>query len=114
MDELNQTGSQSITQTMPGVIPQTAQQINSTLDAASLAADAIAKASGIASLEQAASVITALESRLKVVEGALPEVLTLFGEIKNVIPQSFVTRVEDFFARHFPMHAAPNEAQKPE
>lgn len=88
------------------------------VNAAGLAAEAIASASGITSLEAVASELMALKSRVAELEGLAPMV----DDIINTIPKSFVSdiggfvdRVEGFFAKHFPMHAAqPAAEQKPE
>jgi hypothetical protein len=85
---------------------QTAAQLNSTLDAATLAADTIAKASGLESLEQVAAMVAALDSRIKPLEAALPEALQLLSDVKALVPAGFVSRVEGFFTSHFPHFGA--------
>jgi hypothetical protein len=87
--------------------------VNEALDAATLAAGAIAKASGFQSLEQVASALVALESRVKAIEPFLPAVQDLLSELKDAIPPTFVSRVENFLESHFPVFGRPAE-EKPQ
>ena len=89
-------------------------QTETVVDAAALAAKSIAEASGLTNLEAIATMVTQLDSRLGQLEQAAPAVQALYDDVKtalagiqNVLPEGFVERVEGFFGRHFPQHAAP-------
>lgn len=113
MDE--QQSTQSPTNDTNGQATNTViQATEQTVDAAALAASQIAQVTGIASLEQAAQMILALEERVKALEPLVPAFQNLVLHVEQAasiaaesLPSEFVDRVESFFAKHFPMHAAP-------
>lgn len=93
--------------------PNVWQMVNeggAVLDAAALAAQSIAAASGLTSLESIASFMMQLHSRVQALENAAPQ-MQAFADLAmkaaESIPEGFVERVEGFFGRHFPAHAAP-------
>lgn len=113
MDE--QQSTQSQTSDTSGQATNTAIQATvQTVDAAALAASQIAQVTGIASLEQAAQMILELERRITMLEPLIPAFRDLVLHVEQAasiaaesLPSGFVDRVESFFAKHFPMHAAP-------
>jgi hypothetical protein len=75
-----------------------------------MAAQAIAGVSGLNSLEAIATFLLSLHSRVQALEQAAPAVQSAVDAASAVvasIPEGFVERVEGFFGRHFPSHAAP-------
>lgn len=103
---------QQSTQSQTGA-PNVSQMVNEgehVLDAAAMAAQAIASASGLTSLEAIASFITQLHSRVQALESAAPQLQAAADaatQVVSSIPEGFVERVEGFFGRHYPSHAAP-------
>ena len=83
------------------------------VDAAALAASSIAKASGLDSLEAIATMLTQIGTRLDALEAnkpglqALQQTVNEIGAVVQAIPSDFIERVEGFFSKHFPQHAAP-------
>lgn len=83
------------------------------VDAAGLAAESIAKASGLTSLEAIASALVQIGSRLAALEAdkpgleAMQQTVNEIGAAVQAIPSDFIERVEGFFGKHFPQHAAP-------
>ena len=92
--------------------PNVSQMVNEgehVLDAAAMAAQAIASASGLNSLEAIASFIMQLHSRVQALESAAPQLQSAADaatQVVSSIPEGFVERVEGFFGRHYPSHAA--------
>lgn len=103
---------QQSTQSQTGA-PNVSQMVSEgehVLDAAAMAAQAIASASGLTSLEAIASFIMQLHSRVQALENAAPQLQAVADaatQVVSSIPEGFVERVEGFFGRHFPAHAAP-------
>lgn len=83
------------------------------VDAAALAASSIAKASGLDSLEAIAMMLTQIGTRLDALEADKPGLQALQQTVNEIsaavqaVPSDFVERVEGFFGKHFPQHAAP-------
>lgn len=89
---------------------QTLNEGGAVLDAASLAAKSIADASGLQSLESLATFIMSLHSRVQALESAAPALQQAADAAMTVaasIPDGFIERIEGFFGKHFPAHAAP-------
>lgn len=89
-------------------------QINAAMDSAALAAKGIADAAGLQDGEAMAVQLNDAIARIKQLEAALPLLSDAFeagkravSAVESELPVGFVSRVEGFFTRHFPMHAAP-------
>lgn len=115
MDDNNQSNQQEQNQQSPEQNQQPDMtQINAALDSAALAAKGIADVAGLQDGEaMAAQLLNAIE-RIKQLEAALPLLNDAFEAgkravtaVESELPDGFVSRVEGFFTRHFPMHAAP-------
>lgn len=93
--------------------PNVSQMLNeggAILDAATMAAQTIAEASGLGSLESIASFLMQLHRRVQTLESAAPQLQAAADaatQVVSSIPEGFVERVEGFFGRHYPSHAAP-------
>lgn len=111
MDQMEQTSSQAQASTQSPINVSTALQTGEqVLDSATIAAQAIAGVSGLNSLEAIATFLLSLHSRVQALEQAAPAVQSAVDAASAVvasIPEGFVERVEGFFGRHFPSHAAP-------
>jgi hypothetical protein len=110
MDQTQQTEQIQSSQ-LPTATTDSQARINDALDSATLAATQIAHASGIQSLEALATQFVSMQSRLGQIEQAIPEVLAVLNDLKLLVPQTFVTRVEAFFSTHFPGFAANSNSE---
>jgi hypothetical protein len=88
--------------------------VSQTIDAAAVAAKSIADATGLQGAEAAALALQNIVSRVAQLEAVLPNVQAAYDDLRalaahveQALPHGFVDRVEGFFARHFPAHAAP-------
>ena len=113
MDQTQQIDQIQSTQSsqLPTAATDSQARINDALDSATLAATQIAHASGIQSLEALATQFVSMQSRLGQIEQAIPEVLAVLNDLKLLVPQTFVTRVEAFFSTHFPGFAANSNSE---
>lgn len=88
-------------------VSETVQTTEQIVDAAALAAQSIASATGLESLQALGAAIVAIHSRLDELEKAAPALQAMIDDVRSMIPDGFVSRVENFFGVHFPSHAAP-------